>query len=120
MRDFKSLVVWQKSHELTLSVYKLSFNFPQSEVYGLTSQMRRSSSSIPTNIAEGCGRTTQSQMAHFLNIALGSASELRYQLLLAKDLGYISIKILKEQTDLINEVMKMLTSLHQQVRSAKS
>lgn len=78
MRDFKSLIVWEKSHELTLLVYKVTSDFPRSEIYGLISQIRRSSSSIPTNIAEGCGRTTQSQMAHFLNIALGSASELRY------------------------------------------
>lgn len=120
MRDFKSLLVWQKSHELTLSVYKFSSDFPKSEIYGLTSQIRRSSSSISTNIAEGCGRTTQSQMAHFLNIALGSASELRYQLFLAKDLGYTSTKIFKEQTDQVNEVMMMLTTLHQQVRKAIS
>ncbi len=120
MRDFKSLSVWQKSHELTLMIYKCSSDFPKSEIYGLTSQIRRSSSSIPTNIAEGCGRTSQSQMAHFLNISLGSASELRYQIRLARDLNYISNNMYKELSGPVDEVMKMLTSLHQQVRSAKS
>tara|TARA_R110002124_G_scaffold120157_1_gene278008 strand:+ start:5145 stop:5498 length:354 start_codon:yes stop_codon:yes gene_type:complete len=117
MRDFKSLLVWQKSHELTLKVYQFTSDFPKSEIYGLTSQIRGSSSSIPTNIAEGCGRTTQSQMAH---ISLGSASELRYQILLARDLNYISNSMYKEHSISVDEVMKMLTSLHHQVRSAKS
>lgn len=120
MRDFKSLLVWQKSHELTLSVYELTSDFPRSEIYGLTSQIRRSSSSIPKNIAEGCGRTSQSQMAHFLNISLGSASELRYQIILAKDLNYISNKMCKELSVSIDEVMKMVTSLHQQVQRTNS
>ncbi len=120
MRDFKSLFVWQKSHELTLSIYKSTSGFPKEELFGLISQMRRSSSSISTNIAEGRGRTTQSQMAHFLNIALGSASELRYQILLSKDLEFISEQIFIEQSDLVVEVMKMLTSLYQQVNKSKA
>ena len=120
MRDFKSLSVWQKSHELTLSIYKSTSGFPKEELFGLVSQMRRSSSSISTNIAEGCGRTTQSQMAHFLNIALGSASELRYQILLSKDLEFISEQIFIEQSDQVVEVMKMLTSLYQQVNKSKT
>ena len=120
MRDFKSLSVWQKSHQLTLSIYKTTHGFPREELYVLISQMRRSSSSIPTNIAEGCGRTTQSQMAQFLNIALGSASELKYQILLAKDLNYISNQVFIEQTEQVDEVMKMLTSLHQYVRKSKN
>lgn len=120
MRDFKSLSVWQKSHELTLSIYKSTSGFPKEELFGLVSQMRRSSSSISKNIAEGCGRTTQSQMAHFLNIALGSASELRYQILLSKDLEFISEQIFIEHSDQVVEVMKMLTSLYQQVSKSKS
>lgn len=84
-------------------------------MYGLVSQMRRASSSIPSNIAEGCGRTTQSQMAHFLNISLGSASELEYQIFLSKELGFLSEQIFKEQTTQIIEIKKMLTSLHQKV-----
>ncbi len=120
MRDFKSLKVWQMSHELALSVYKSTFDYPKEEVYGLVSQMRRSASSIPTNIAEGCGRTTQQQMAYFLNIAIGSASELRYQFILAKDLNYISYQVFTEQTEMVDQVMKMLTILHQTVSKASN
>ena len=115
MRDFKSLHVWQKSHELTLLVYKSTFQFPKEELYGLVSQMRRSASSIPTNIAEGCGRTSQPQMAQFINIALGSASELKYQLILARDLDYLSHQNFNEQAELNDEIMRMLTSLHQTI-----
>lgn len=98
-----------------MSVYKITASFPKEELYGLTSQIRRSASSIPSNIAEGCGRTTQAQMAHFLNIALCSASELEYQVLLAKDLDSLTDQIFKEQTNQIIEIKKMLTSLHQKV-----
>ncbi|MCH2450914.1 MAG: four helix bundle protein [Gracilimonas sp.] len=115
MRDFRKLSVWQKSHELTLAVYKSTTSFPKEELYGLTSQMRRCSSSVPSNIAEGCGRNTQSQLAHFLNIAMGSASELEYQLILSKDLRFISHQIFKEQTSQVTEIKRMLTSLHQKV-----
>jgi len=115
MRDFRKLKVWQKSHELTLAVYKSTSSFPKDELYGLRSQMRRSVSSIPINIAEGCGRNTQSQLAHFLNIGLGSASELEYQLTLSKDLGFINDQIFKEQNEQVKEVKRMLTSLHQKV-----
>lgn len=115
MRNFKSLSVWQKSHELTLSIYRSTTSFPKEEMYGLISQMRRSSSSIPTNIAEGCGRTTQSQMAHFLNIALGSASELEYQIFLSRELDFLTEQIFKEQTTQIIEIKRMLTALHQKV-----
>jgi four helix bundle protein len=115
MRDFKKLSVWQKSHELTLAVYKITSSFPKAEIYGLTSQMRRSASSIPSNIAEGCGRNTQSQFAHFLNIGMGSASELEYQLILSVDLGFINDQFYKEQTFRVTEIKRMLTSLHQKV-----
>ncbi|NBC05278.1 MAG: four helix bundle protein [Bacteroidetes bacterium] len=115
MRNFRSLSVWQKSHELTLEIYRSTASFPKEELYGLVSQMRRSASSVPSNIAEGCGRNTQSQLAHFLNIALGSASELEYQILLAKDLNFLSDQIFKEQTTQIIEIKKMLTVLHQKI-----
>lgn len=117
MRNFRKLSVWQKSHELTLAIYKSTASFPKEELYGLVSQMRRSASSVPSNIAEGCGRNTQSQLAHFLNIALGSASELEYQILLAKDLAFLSDQIFKEQTNQIVEIKRMLTALHQKVLS---
>src|SRR5699024_2242623 len=89
MRDFRKLSVWEKSHALTLLIYKATKLFPKEELYGMVSQMRRSSSSIPLNIAEGCGRNTQAQFRQFLNIASGSASELEYQLVLSKDLEFI-------------------------------
>ncbi len=117
MRNFRNLSVWQKSHELTLAIYKSTALYPKEEIYGLISQMRRSASSVPSNIAEGCGRNTQSQLAYFLNIGMGSASELEYQLILSKDLGFINDQIFKEQTNQVTEVKCMLTSLHLKVIS---
>lgn len=117
MRDFKKLSVWQKSHQLTLAIYKSTTFYPKEEMHGLTNQMRRSAASVPSNIAEGCGRNTQSQLAHFLNIGLGSASELEYQLILSKDLGFINDQIFKEQTTQATEVKRMLTSLYQKASS---
>jgi four helix bundle protein len=89
MKDFKELKVWQKSHQLTLDIYKETIAFPKEEIYGLTRQLRNAASSIPANIAEGCGRGSEAESARFFQIALGSASELEYHLLLAKDLGLI-------------------------------
>jgi four helix bundle protein len=89
MRDFRELKVWHKSHQLTLDIYTATRGFPREEVYGLTSQFRRSSASIPANIAEGCGRTGDAELARFMLIAMGSASELEYHLLLAHDLGFL-------------------------------
>jgi four helix bundle protein len=89
MQDFKKLNVWKKAHETTLAVYQLTKSFPKDEVYGLTSQIRRACVSIPSNIAEGCGKEGNKDLSHFLQIALGSASELEYQLLLAEELKYL-------------------------------
>ena len=89
MKDFRELKVWEKSHQLTLAVYKATKGFPKKELYGITSQIRRGSSSIPTNIAEGCGRESNREMARFLQIAGGSASESEYLMLLARDLGLL-------------------------------
>jgi four helix bundle protein len=108
MRNFRELIVWQKSHQLTLKIYLLSRSFPKEEIFGLISQMRRSSSSIPTNIAEGCGRESNAEMKRFLVISSGSSSELEYQLLLAKDIGYISETAYKELSDLVIEIRKMI------------
>jgi len=110
MRNFQELLVWQKSHHLTLKVYKVCLTLPKEEVYGLISQMKRSSSSIPTNIAEGCGRDSNPEMRRFLIIASGSSSELEYQLILARDLNYISVEIYKELSDLAVEIRKMIHS----------
>ncbi|MCQ9634747.1 four helix bundle protein [Chryseobacterium sp. WG23] len=90
MRDFKKFEVWQLSHQLTLKVYTSTKNFPKEEVFGLTSQIRRSFASIGYNISEGSGRNSDKEFAHFINIALGSSNEAENQLILAKDLGYIN------------------------------
>ena len=90
MQDFRKLQVWEKSHNLTLRIYKLTSKFPREEIYGLTSQMRRADASIPTNIAEGCGRESAADFARFLQIASGSASETEYLILLAHDLKYFT------------------------------
>ena len=90
MRDFHKLGIWERSHQFTLKVYNVTKNFPQNELFGLTSQIRRASSSIPTNIAEGCGRGSNKDFAHFLQISIGSTSEVEYELLLARDLNYLN------------------------------
>lgn len=108
MRDFTNLIIWQKSHLFTLKVYKATQHFPKYETFGLISQMRRSSYSIPTNIAEGSGRGTKPQFRNFLNIAAGSVSELRYQLILSKDLSYISEPTFLELTSELIEIQKMI------------
>lgn len=89
MKNFKELKIWQKSHQLVLEIYKVTAMFPQQELYGITSQIRKAAASIPANIAEGCGRNTEPDFARFLQIAMGSASELEYHLLLAYDLSII-------------------------------
>src|SRR5215831_16049111 len=90
MRNYRELQIWTKAHVLTLELYRLSRGFPREEMYGLTSQLRRAAVSIGANLAEGCGRRTSSELARFVKIAMGSASELDYHLLLCRDLGFIS------------------------------
>ncbi|MCC6615838.1 MAG: four helix bundle protein [Anaerolineae bacterium] len=89
-RDFYNMKVWQKSHLLTLAIYQMTRMFPKEEQYGLTNQMRRAAASIPTNIAEGSGRGSSAEFARFLQMSMGSAAELEYQLLLARDLEYLA------------------------------
>jgi four helix bundle protein len=117
MKDFRQLKVWEKSHQLALAVYKATKEFPKEELYGLTSQIRRASISIPTNISEGCGRNTDAEFARFLQIAMGSASETEYQLLLSHDLGFLD-KLQYDQlnTD-ITEIKRMLASLLKTLRA---
>ena len=110
MRDFKELKVWQKSHQLTLAVYKTTATFPREEIYGLTSQIRRSCSSIAANIAEGCGRNGEAEFARFLHIAMGSASELEYHLLLARDLKLLNAVDYEGSAHEVVEVKRMLTA----------
>jgi four helix bundle protein len=110
MRDFRNIQVWSKSHRLALEVYEASRKFPNDERYGLTAQMRRSAASIPTNIAEGCGRGSEADFARFLQIAAGSASELEYQLLLACDLKLLNKQTYEQLNRDVTEVKRMLYS----------
>jgi len=120
MADFKQLKVWQKAHHLTLDIYRITQQFPRSEAYGLTSQMRRCAASIGSNIAEGRGRDGDGEFSRFIQIASGSATELEYQLLLAKDLGYLpEDEYAKVNSDLA-EVGRMLISLRGSVRTASA
>ena len=105
---FKDLVVWQKSHELTLEIYSIVKNFPRYEEFGLSSQMRRSSSSVPTNIAEGFKRKSQKDSCHFYNLAESSLEELKYQLILARDLKYIGNNDFERLNHLTEEISRML------------
>lgn len=111
MVDYRKYKVWQKAHELVIEVYKQTDVFPKSELFNLTSQIKRAAISIPTNIAEGCGRQTQKELIRFLYISSGSAHELEYLMLLSSELNYIeglkSEKILYE----VLEIKKMLASL---------
>ena len=90
MKDFRKLEIWQKSYQLTLEIYKLTKTFPKDEMFGLTSQIRRAAVSIPSNIAEGCGRDGDAELARFLSIAMGSASELECQLQMSHDMDMLA------------------------------
>ena len=109
-----------KSHHLALAVYKTTCAFPREELYGLVSQMRRCSVSIPANIAEGCGRGGVGELVRFLQIALGSASELEYHLLLAHDLQFLKLSDYTSLEQQVVEVKRMLVSLIQKIRGAKN
>ena len=119
MQDFRGLRVWQKAHEVVLAIYGASGTFPASELHGLTSQIRRASVSIPSNIAEGCGRGTNAELAQFAQIAMGSASEVEYQLLLAQDLGFLDANTYSKLNADLLEVKKMLNVFIQRVRETK-
>ena len=116
MKDFHKLKVWEKAHNLTLKVYHITQDFPKTEIYGLTSQMRRSSASVPTNIAEGCGRSSKAETIYFLNVSTGSTSELEYQLLLAHDLHYLDDKSYFVLSEELVEVRRMLYSFIQKLK----
>jgi four helix bundle protein len=111
MRPFRELVVWQKAHRLTLELYKLTRTFPREEQYGLTSQVRRAAASICANIAEGCGWGTARDFARFIQMALGSASELEYHLVLAADLAFISPDVHLQLEASLVAVKRMLSGL---------
>ena len=117
MRDFRGLKVWEKAHHLTVAVYEATATFPRNELYGLTSQIRRSCVSIPANIAEGCGRDGDVELARFLQISMGSASELEYHLLLARDLDLLKTSDYDRLRSETTEVKRMLTSFIQKLRA---
>ncbi len=117
MQNYKDLKIWEKVHLFTLKVYETTKNFPKEELYSLTNQFRRSAFSIPANIAEGCGKNSKQEFAHYLNIALGSANESEYFLILSKDLKYLKENSFEILLDLINEVKGMLIALVSKVRT---
>lgn len=111
MRDFKKFEVWQLSHQLTLKIYKSTKFFPKEELFGLTSQIRRSFASIGYNISEGSGRNSDKEFAHFINIALGSSNEAENQLILSKDLEYLSEDNFQELSEELILLKKKLVTL---------
>lgn len=115
--SFRDLIVWQKSFELSLAVYRVTDSFPREDLYGLTSQMRRSSVSIPSNIAEGRHRGGRKEFRQFLQVAFGSGAELETQLEIAKELGRIDSDDYQKLSDLLTEVMKMLNVMIRKMSS---
>jgi four helix bundle protein len=115
MRDFRDLKVWHKAHQFALRVYQVTHTFPDAERFGLVSQLRRSAVSVPSNIAEGCGRSGDRELSHFLSQAAGSASEADYQLLLSRDLGYLSQTDHDELVAKVTEIGKMLNAFMQKL-----
>ena len=116
MRDFKKLAVWLKSHNFTLDVYASTSRFPAAELYGLTSQLRRAAASVPANIAEGCGRDSDEELARYVRIAMGSGNELEYFLILSRDLGYLPADKYEALMPQLLEIKRMLAGLLQRLR----
>jgi four helix bundle protein len=116
-KTFRDLIVWQKAHQLVLVIYRFTEGFPKSETYGLTSQLRRATVSVPANIAEGFKKTGRADKARFMNMAQGSLEECRYYLILADDLGYGKTDTLYNQLD---EVSKLLNSYSSAILSSVS
>jgi|SRR5450631_501370 four helix bundle protein len=115
MEDFKDLKVWAKAHQLTLAIYGITQKFPKAELFGLTSQIRRASASIGANITEGCGRRSDPEMKRFVQIARGSANELEYHLLLARDLQLLQVDEFKDLETKTLEIQRMLSALTQRL-----
>jgi four helix bundle protein len=120
MKDFKDLRVWSKAHELTIALYRITREFPKEELFGLTSQMRRSAASIGANFAEGSARRSDGDLTRFLNIARGSAGELEYHLLLARDLELLPDSRFQQLAKQVDDIQRMLTALINQVQPLTS
>ncbi len=117
MTSHKDLKVWIKGIELVKSIYEITNLFPSNEQFGLTSQMRRAAVSIPSNIAEGCGRNSDKELIHFLYISLGSATELETQIIISKDLGFLENEKSEQLQSLIFEIIKMTSSLIKSIKT---
>jgi four helix bundle protein len=120
MADYKQLAVWHRAHQFTIDIYNVTRSFPQSEMFGLVSQMRRSAVSIGSNLAEGKGRGGDSEFRRFIKIALGSASEIEYQLLVARDVQLVSTSDFERLNSEICEISCMLWALQQKVSVTSS
>lgn len=116
MRDFKKYDIWELSHVFTLKIYDITKSYPKNEIYGLISQIRRASYSIPSNISEGCGRDSDAEFNRFLTIAWGSASEVEYLILLSKDLNYIDQDLFIILNEEINLIKRKIYSLKQKLK----
>ena len=117
-RDFRKITAWQRAHALTLRIYRATSAFPRDERFGMVAQIRRACTSIPTNVAEGCGRSTNNELARFIDIATGSASEVEYQLLLAKDLGYLPEDQYTNLSTEVVEIRRMLLAFNKTLRTS--
>ena len=117
MQDFTQLKVWQKAHNFTVNLYKITSSFPDQEKFGLTNQIRRASVSIESNISEGCGRNGDKEFSRFLDIAQGSAYEVKCQILIARDLGYIDNNKSQLLTEKIDEISKMINAFNQKLKA---
>jgi len=118
MFDFRKLRIWQEGYALTLQVYQLTRSFPRDELFGLTSQMRRAANSVPHNIAEGCGRNSRAELLRFIVIAMGSASELESEVLVAQGLNFLEPAQAETLLDNIGRLRRMLTAYYQKVKAA--
>jgi len=114
---FRDLKVWQKSHDLTLRIYKITKHFPSEEKFGIISQLRRAASSVPTNIVEGFKRRSVKEYSYFINIAESSLEETKYHLILSLDLKYLPNKDFEELESMCNEIGRMLNGLHKKLNS---
>lgn len=112
MGDYRKLIVWKKAHELVILVYRATEGFPSTETYGLVSQMRRAAISVPSNIVEGVGRNRAAETAHFIRVALGSCTELEYQILVSRDLDLLERDHASQLTEKTTELRAMLAALH--------
>jgi four helix bundle protein len=117
MRNYQKYEVWGEAHQVVLLIYnQIAPSIPRIEQFGITSQMKRAACSVPLNIAEGCGRNSDNDFVHFLDISLGSVHELEYCLLLVKDLGYLGIDIYNQLHRKVNSIKAMLINLIKQIR----